>query len=76
LKAFATDIAYSQAGSRPSAGPLADTFLLHYGAYPDATEIGIDYSDLLLQATLAIDCRIDTSPVAREEHPIKLICAE
>src|SRR5438105_4110846 len=26
--------------------PLADTFLLQYGAFPDATEIGIDYGAL------------------------------
>ncbi|MGA8616430.1 MAG: hypothetical protein WB760_32995 [Xanthobacteraceae bacterium] len=52
--------------------PLADTFLLHYGAYPDAADIGIDYSELLLQATLAIDCTIDkTLPIPLDplDHP-------
>ena len=30
--------------------PLADTFLMQYGAYPDVQEIGIDYLDILSQA--------------------------
>jgi hypothetical protein len=37
--------------------PLADAFLLQYGAYPDAKEIGIDYGEML--SSLAIDCRLD-----------------
>jgi hypothetical protein len=52
--------------------PLADTFLIHYGDYPAATEIGIDYLDLLGQATLAIECRLDkTGPIPMDvhEHP-------
>jgi hypothetical protein len=52
--------------------PLADTFLIHYGAYPAADDIGIDYLDVLGQATLAIQCRIDkTAPIPLDvhEHP-------
>ncbi|MFX8797669.1 hypothetical protein ABTM57_20325, partial [Acinetobacter baumannii] len=52
--------------------PLADTFLVHYGDYPAAAEIGIDYLDLLCQATLAIQCRIDKAapiPIDVHDHP-------
>jgi len=38
---------------------LADTLLMQYGAYPDATDIGIDYAKILSQATLTSACRID-----------------
>jgi hypothetical protein len=51
---------------------LADTLLLQYGAYPDATDIGIDYAEILSQATLAIACRIDkAAPIPMDvlEHP-------
>jgi hypothetical protein len=44
--------------------PLADAFLVQYGDYPDPNEIGIDYADILSQATMAIQCRIDkTAPI-------------
>jgi hypothetical protein len=34
------------------------------GAYPDAKEFGIDYADILTQATMAIQCRIEkTKPI-------------
>jgi hypothetical protein len=52
--------------------PLGDAFLLQYGAYPDANDIGIDYGDILSQATLAVDCRIDkAAPVPLDvlNHP-------
>lgn len=39
--------------------PLADAFLMQYGAYPAPDEIGIDYADLLSQVTLAINIDID-----------------
>ena len=51
---------------------LADTFLLQYGAYPDAKDTGIDYAEILSQATLAIDCRIENgAPIPMDvlEHP-------
>ena len=38
--------------------PLADAFLVQLGAYPDAATIGIDYYDMLDQATLAIQLQI------------------
>jgi hypothetical protein len=52
--------------------PLADTFLIHYGAYPAADDIGIDYLDILGQATLAIQCQIEKGaaiPLDVHEHP-------
>lgn len=43
---------------------LADTLLLQYGAYPDATDIGIDDDEILSQTTLATARRIDrTTPI-------------
>jgi hypothetical protein len=39
--------------------PLADTFLMQYGAYPAPDEIGIDYGELLSQVTLVINIDID-----------------
>ena len=51
---------------------LADTFLVHYGGYPDPAEIGIDYLHLLGQATSANQCRIDkAAPIPMDvlEHP-------
>ena len=52
--------------------PLADTFLVHYGDYPAAAEIGIDYLDLLCQATMAIQRRIEKAapiPIDVHDHP-------
>jgi len=52
--------------------PLADTFLTHYGGYPAVVDIGIDYLDLLGQATLATKCRIEKAapiPLDVHEHP-------
>jgi hypothetical protein len=47
--------------------PLADTFLMQHGAYPPAAEIGIDYAEILCQATMAINLCIDkTVPIATE----------
>ena len=51
---------------------LADTLLMQHGKYPDAAEIGIDYAEILSEATLAIDCRIDkAAPIPMDvlEHP-------
>jgi hypothetical protein len=51
---------------------LADMLLLQYGAYPNATDIGIDYDEILSQAILATACRIDrTAPIPMDvlEHP-------
>jgi hypothetical protein len=39
--------------------PLADVLLVQTGAYPDAAEIGIDYGEILAQATMCIQCRIE-----------------
>lgn len=39
--------------------PLADVLLLQYGQYPAPTEIGIDYDDIVLQATTAIDLKLE-----------------
>ncbi len=39
--------------------PWADAFLLEHGAYPDAEDIGIDYGEILSQATMSMDCRLD-----------------
>ena len=52
--------------------PLADVFLAQYGAYPDPDQIGIDYAEILSQATLALDCRIDKTshiPMDVLQHP-------
>jgi len=51
---------------------LADTLLMQYGAYPDVTDIGIDYAEILSQATLAFACRIEkAAPIPMDvlEHP-------
>jgi hypothetical protein len=51
--------------------PLADTFLMQYGAYPAPGEIGIDYGDLLSQVTLAINIDVDKNapiPTAIYDH--------
>jgi hypothetical protein len=47
--------------------PLADTFLMQHGAYPDPREIGIDYSDILSRATMAINMEIDRSSQIRTD---------
>jgi hypothetical protein len=52
--------------------PLADAFLVQYGDYPDPKEIGIDYADILTQATMAIQCRIEKTapiPIDTLDHP-------
>jgi hypothetical protein len=44
--------------------PLADALLIQYGDYPDSNELGIDYAELVAQATMAIQCRFDkTAPI-------------
>jgi hypothetical protein len=52
--------------------PLADAFLAQYGAYPDPEQIGTDYAEILSQATLALNCRIDKArsiPLETLQHP-------
>jgi len=50
--------------------PLADVFLVQFGAYPDADDIGIDYLDILVSATRAVDQRFDKGqPIPLVEHP-------
>ncbi len=52
--------------------PLADTFLIQFGAYPRPDEIGIDYRDMLVQATEATEYSIDPAqplPVDTLDHP-------
>jgi hypothetical protein len=39
--------------------PLADMFLVQYGAYPDVEEIGIDYHKSLVQAASVTDRNLD-----------------
>jgi hypothetical protein len=47
-----------------AADPLADIFLIQFGAYPDAKEIGIDYFDALGRAIPVTDVVIDaTAPL-------------
>ena len=41
--------------------PLADVFLVQFGAYPDPAEIGIDYRDMLMQAADAKEFMLDRS---------------
>lgn len=38
---------------------LADALLVQFGGYPDPKFIGIDYSDYLSKATMAVEIRID-----------------
>jgi hypothetical protein len=47
--------------------PLADTFLVQHGAYPEAADIGIDYANILSQATMAINLDIDKNAPIRTE---------
>jgi hypothetical protein len=47
--------------------PLADTFLMQHGAYPEATEIGIDYANILSQATMVINLDIDKNAPIRTD---------
>ena len=52
--------------------PLADTFLIQHGAYPDPADAGIDYAEALSQATLVIQSRIEQkAPILMEclDHP-------
>lgn len=47
-----------------AADPLTDIFLMQFGAYPDAKEIGIDYLDALGRAISVTDVVIDaTAPL-------------
>jgi hypothetical protein len=39
--------------------PLADSFLLTYGAYPPVSETGVDYNTTLFDATMAIQLSCD-----------------
>lgn len=54
------------------ADPLADVFLMQFGAYPDAEEIGVDYASLAMQSLeptsfpLTPDARIPSDVV---DHP-------
>ena len=49
--------------------PLADAFLVQFGAYPDAASIGIDYYEMLNQAALAIQLQIQRDrPLPVELH--------
>jgi hypothetical protein len=47
--------------------PLSDVFLMQYGAYPDTAEIGINYTDILSQATMPITLEIDKNAPIRTE---------
>jgi len=52
--------------------PLADTLLVQTGAYPARDEIGIDYGEILAQAAMCIDCRVERAlplPFDLLEHP-------
>jgi hypothetical protein len=52
--------------------PLRDAFLIQYGGYPDPAESGIDYAQILSQATVAINVEIrDGAPIPSEilNHP-------
>ncbi len=52
--------------------PLAELFQMQLGAYPEADDIGIDYLDILAEATLAIDVHIDKGqpiPLGVLQHP-------
>lgn len=52
--------------------PLCDVFLMRFGAYPDPDDIGIDYVDLLANATTALDVKINNGqsiPLTVLDHP-------
>jgi hypothetical protein len=52
--------------------PLANVFLVQFGAYPSVEDTGIDYRNMLLQAAEATGVSIDSSspiPVNTLEHP-------
>jgi len=52
--------------------PLAEVFLVQFGLYPGAQEIGIDYRDMLMQAAAAKEYAIDSEapiPVDILGHP-------
>jgi hypothetical protein len=44
-----------------AADPLAEIFLMQFGAYPNAKEIGIDYFDVLSRAIAVTDVVIDAT---------------
>ena len=55
-----------------SADSLADMFLMQFGGYPEPAEIGIDYVQILADATLAIDERFANDqpiPAKALDHP-------
>jgi hypothetical protein len=39
--------------------PLTDVFLMQFGAYPSANDIGVDYQGMLMQTAEATECSID-----------------
>ena len=52
--------------------PLADVFLMHFGAYPSADEVGTDYSEIVGQVTEPTTFELsprDPIPVDIVEHP-------
>lgn len=53
-----TSEGYMQIPGWANDDPLADAFLVQFGAYPDAAAIGIDYYEILNQAALAIQLEI------------------
>ncbi len=51
---------------------LADVFLMHLGEYPSASEVGIDYRELVKNAAEATEIEIDSAgklPADTFEHP-------
>ncbi len=52
--------------------PLADVFLMQFGGYPRADEIGIDYQEVLAQGFETTECDLDPeSPIPADilDHP-------
>lgn len=52
--------------------PLADVFLIQFGAYPTTEETGVDYLDTFTQASGAVDVNLDANsaiPIAALDHP-------
>jgi hypothetical protein len=47
--------------------PLADAFLMQYGAYPDAAQVGIDYAAVFTEATGAVELKIDKNTAIPKE---------
>ena len=58
--------------------PLADAFLALFGGYPDPAEVGLDYAQIVSQATTAVEIPIapdGTVPQDILDHPgINQIC--